>query len=275
MDFKSQIVSQRHSDREPAEDIEEELVDQIEEQKLNSHMNEQRLTQISYDKFGASFENYNLLSGSQISPAALTQLNEDVNKFNQLLVAEKTCPDILPFEEKLYTDTLDLVDNQEGFLKEIQPTVENKVFLNIYTLEIERMKYTLKSYLRIRLFKVSKYCTYIIRNKLFARLSKEEKDFVLKYYNLKQDMNKESVVNHLPSSFKDTGLNPKAEIMCREKLVLEPDLDKYVFFRVIKAFSKFSFPGSDKEVDLIPDEKFLAKYRDIKELYQKQYVELI
>ena len=43
---------------------------------------------------------------------------------------------------------------QEQATKEYIATVENKLFINILNLEIERIKYSIKGYLRTRLLKV-------------------------------------------------------------------------------------------------------------------------
>jgi len=60
------------------------------------------------------------------------------------------------------------VENQEREIREIMPHTtkdrkhETKVFLGIHELEVERVKYMLKSYLRTRLFKIQKFMFFII-----------------------------------------------------------------------------------------------------------------
>ena len=80
--------------------------------------------------------------------------NEQITSIQKAIIQEENCPEILAFERNLYDNLCEIVENQDQALQEVEKTIDKKTYFNIYSLELERIKYLLKSYLRTRLFKV-------------------------------------------------------------------------------------------------------------------------
>jgi GINS complex subunit 4 len=74
-------------------------------------------------------------------------------------------PELLPFQEKLIHNVSKLIGDQE---REVQSTygsssdTDDRFYANILKMEIERAKYVLKSYLRVRIAKIEKHLYYIV-----------------------------------------------------------------------------------------------------------------
>jgi len=84
-------------------------------------------------------------------------INPDIAGLKQLILLEKASDDILPYKEAApIIEKVDkLVLQQESTLDgaESEMTTDLQVFADIYRLEIERVKYLLKMFFRVRLQK--------------------------------------------------------------------------------------------------------------------------
>ena len=80
----------------------------------------------------------------------------------------------------------------------------SEMFLaNIYRLELERVEYILRSYLRTRLFKIEKNYKYILKNEeQEKKLSKEELLYCKKYKDLIEKHFSKSFLNFIPTRSK-------------------------------------------------------------------------
>lgn len=88
---------------------------------------------------------------------------------------EKLCQDLLPFEEKIITDAIAAVEQKE---KELSNDTTIDKTIKYYTeLDIQRIKYVIKDYLRIRLMKIEKYLFYLLKNNVTDILSQNEMNF--------------------------------------------------------------------------------------------------
>lgn len=88
-----------------------------------------------------------------------------LEKVTKAIIKERESPDILPYETDIITELEKLIATQEEALEDVEAVTPTENFFNsIYKLEVERMKYLLKSYLRTRIFKIEKYHLYLIKN---------------------------------------------------------------------------------------------------------------
>jgi GINS complex subunit 4 len=84
------------------------------------------------------------------------RLNPSVSKLQAQIFLEKNTEEILEYEGETIVDKIDkLILTQETSIEGEAQSAEDNLFSNLYKLEIERIKYMLKTYLRVRLAKVS------------------------------------------------------------------------------------------------------------------------
>ena len=94
--------------------------------------------------------------------------NPLVEQISKAIIKERESPEILQYETDMITSLEKLILSQEEALDETSASTTTENFFNsIYKLEVERMKYLLKTYLRTRLFKIEKYHLYLIKNEKF------------------------------------------------------------------------------------------------------------
>lgn len=75
-----------------------------------------------------------------------------VNELQRIWMNEKICKDLLKFNEELIDKITNLIDEKE---KELNQLKKKEPDLELHELDIERVKFLLKDYFRIRLKKVS------------------------------------------------------------------------------------------------------------------------
>lgn len=72
---------------------------------------------------------------------------------------DQNAPEILPYNEEMVTEMLEQIRNQQEYVDSVYEDraqlTEEKSFVNkLYQMEIDRLRYTVSSYLRTRLRKV-------------------------------------------------------------------------------------------------------------------------
>ena len=98
---------------------------------------------------------------------------------------EKLCKDLLTINEPLIDKITSLIDEKEEEIK-VKAASKKETDLEVQELDIERVKFLLKDYFRIRLKKViillnkvDRYLFFIVKNEQTNLLSKSEFDFTL------------------------------------------------------------------------------------------------
>ena len=112
-------------------------------------------------------------------------INSAVLEMQKAIFREKESPEVLQYEKELVTNLDKYVNSQKIVVSGMKVTAKDQIFLDAYKLEIERMLYMLKSYLRIRLAKIEKHCLHIIKNDKAELLSDEEFTYAFKFFTLK------------------------------------------------------------------------------------------
>ncbi|OQR87755.1 hypothetical protein ACHHYP_08099 [Achlya hypogyna] len=151
-------------------------------------------------------------------------LNEDVDHLRVAWVNELNSPEILDFKGELLEDMFEQVQNQQAFVDEIArdqaKMTEERAFANkLYQMEIDRIKYMIASYLRIRLAKIEKHTRHVLAV-LVSRLSQAEVDYATKYLEM------------LESHFNDLALSKfplEQRKLDAPDMIDTPDLDLFVF----------------------------------------------
>ncbi len=76
---------------------------------------------------------------------------------------------------------------------------DDRFFFNIHKMELERIKFMLKCYLRTRLFKIEKYYLYIVEKDQASLLSEGEMQFTWTLYEAKKNHFTTAFFHKIPS----------------------------------------------------------------------------
>ncbi|THH14749.1 hypothetical protein EW146_g5628 [Bondarzewia mesenterica] len=131
---------------------------------------------------------------------------EEETELQQLIrhwMNERHAPDILPGQEVVLSKMLDHIRRQSEIvllLRSDPDTSEDEHFrIMLAQTEIERVKFIVRSYLRIRLHKIEKYARYIAATpEIQTRLSQTEVNHAKRYAKLTEDHFHISVLRSLP-----------------------------------------------------------------------------
>ncbi|EME26780.1 DNA replication complex GINS protein sld5 [Galdieria sulphuraria] len=154
-------------------------------------------------------------------------INYDVWRLRKWLVNEKCCNDILPYQEELVTGFADLCQFQQSLVEQVTGTDDFATILvkNLKELELERIRYLLKEYLRTRLRKIESLLFYLGRDKeKWSLLSSAETEYMKQLYQLMTSHFERSFLNGLPEKLRAIderdGDNPPGNL---------DDMDEFVF----------------------------------------------
>ncbi len=158
------------------------------------------------------------------------KLNDKVIQMQKVIMLEKQTPDIIPFNYDLFENLKKAVKSQEDILKQENPKDNSDRFIiNIHIMELERMKYMLKSYIRTRLSKIEKHMLYIVEEDQASLLSEQEGEFVWNLYETQQNFFREMFYKNLPEK-----IDKFSEGETDKRLLTKPNLFEFVFARFLK-----------------------------------------
>lgn len=195
---------------------------------------------------------------------------------------EKFAKELLPCQDKFISELTTYIEEKEkdlaGVTKEIKDIAE---------LDLERLKFVIKDYLRIRLFKIQKYLFYILKEDLSSILTPNEIKFIVELINMKSVYFNEGLkkVNILCNNFRpflDKFKNMSDKITSlNDEMIIKPNTNDYVFVEsivdqnIIVNF-KEKFENCEQEY-LVMEKGFIyfLPYSLIKEDLIKKKVKLI
>ena len=134
-------------------------------------------------------------------------------------------------------------------------------------MEMDRINFVLKAYLRARITKIEKGVIQILsKDELSNRLSEPELDLATNYLKLVETTFKDSFLKHLP---------PKYNSLEDEAILASGGAqDQYVFCRSKKNLGAVSL-GQGGDVTLNEDDIIVASYEPLKRLVENGDLELI
>ncbi len=162
--------------------------------------------------------------------------NSLINGLIKIWKNEKFSNDILLYQNSLISTAIDLVEKTEKELKDSSIEKENS---DIIELDIERMKFLIKDYLRIRLIKIEKYIFYILKNDLSNLLSQNEINFVIDLIKMKsiyfnEGMKKLNIFVNNFRPFLDNFKKMSEKINClNEVMIVSPPKNEFVIVKNI------------------------------------------
>ncbi|ETV94897.1 hypothetical protein, variant 1 [Aphanomyces invadans] len=130
-------------------------------------------------------------------------LNEDVALLRDAWVNELNAPELLSFQTDLISDMVEQVQNQQSYVDDMSADVatltEERSFTNkLYQMEIDRIKYMLASYLRIRLRKIEQHTMHVL-NESLDKMSRGEIDYAHSFKDLYESHCRDLLLSRLPN----------------------------------------------------------------------------
>lgn len=184
---------------------------------------------------------------------------------------EKFSPELLQHQTDYIDCLLEQIKEMEGNLSKVSKA-DPKV--DLHKLELERIKFVITSYLRTRLKKIECFYVSILeeeakRSEKDAYLSPAELEFA-KEFAQNADNHFNTILRHLP---------PFYDQLDRNKKIVEPNLNSFVFFKCNKNIDKVVFKNllksQEEEVDLEDGTQHLMPYSSIAEFVKNGTVQLI
>ncbi len=87
---------------------------------------------------------------------------------------EKLSQTLLPYEENIINESTSLIEKKENEINNKKMDKNVKYYIEI---DIQRIKFIIKDYLRIRLMKIEKYLFFLLKNNKIDILSQNEIKF--------------------------------------------------------------------------------------------------
>ncbi|KAJ8025915.1 DNA replication complex GINS protein SLD5 [Holothuria leucospilota] len=200
---------------------------------------------------------------------------EALSKLEEAWLNEKFAPDLLETKADLVDCMLEQIQQMEDNLKRCK---KGDMRILIHKMEIDRIRFVISSYLRLRLEKIEKFHEEILHRESGRKeedpllLSEQELSFAKEYSQSVKEHAKVLVLNHLPQNFQK---------LDREKTAPKPDLDQHVFLKAnrnqdqVLIEPELEDDPSAEVVDLVKDSQYIMRFRPLVPLVTDGAVSLI
>ncbi|KAJ2049285.1 GINS complex subunit [Coemansia sp. S16] len=194
-------------------------------------------------------------------------LEDDLSLLMRSWVNERSSPEILEYEGATIENLMELVDFQTQKM-----ATQQAALANILKMDVDRVKYLVRSYLRTRLSKIEEHARHYIKETMYReRLSQNELEYAKGYVELDERHVRRSFLDQLPPHLR--GLEDvTAEGL---EMVSKPDLDAAAFCRVRATVGEFQFEPSEAPIVMRRNNIFITRYSIIRNLLEDGKVELI
>jgi GINS complex subunit 4 len=137
-------------------------------------------------------------------------------------------------------------------------------------MELERVKYLLKSYLRTRLFKIERYLLYLVEKDQSSLLSEGEMSYAWSLYEGKKWHFGHVFLNKLPGR-----LNPfEAADSMEERLLTPPNGEEFVFVRFLRDYEAYML-NIEVEIAIKAHAVYFLPYCAVREFCERGEAELL
>lgn len=198
--------------------------------------------------------------------------NEAVDRLIQAWLDENAAPELLPFEGELVSTLTEMVDEQQGIIDEAMEDPNEDAFtISLFQMEIDRVKYSLAKYLRVRLLKIEK-CVGLLRADLAPELadkamalrqclSDSERRYLRDLETLMEEHLGEVAMKNLPGP--DNFRNLGDEDMCRP-----PRTDRFVVCKVRDTIEGFQAHATAEPETWTAGSIYVVQYDAIRSFMQ-------
>ena len=207
---------------------------------------------------------------------AYEPVDSDVMRLKRAWVQERLAPEILEHQTELVDAVKSAIETQEERIEREQENenrdASDNIVTNIYWMELNRVKYLLREYLRTRLRKMERHALFIFEDETSrAKLSSAELKYLEDYNNAVHEHLK-GVLYELPEHYRSHVVQQIGNDDDDDKdqsMKPEPNLDGFVFFRIREDVGNFLPGGAMSEDDAVELKRgliLLAKYSAFKDL---------
>lgn len=163
---------------------------------------------------------------------------------------------------------------QEHEIQVAEASPEQELLRTIYTVEITRVKYMLRSYHRTRLFKVEHFVMYCLDNPdVRQRLSPLEDQYAEQYLRLVVGHLANTVTSKLPDAF--NSVFKQASAHPANDMIAAPDLGRHVFARVLRNLGQVQVYEDGGMHELNQGDLYIMRYNMLRPLLTDGAVQLI
>ncbi|KAK8725336.1 hypothetical protein OTU49_010819 [Cherax quadricarinatus] len=214
-----------------------------------------------------------VIEGSDDEGEAMTA-SEVLKKLEEAWITERMSPTLECHQSELVDCMLDQINQMTENLKRCK---KHDFRLAIHKMEIDRIRYVISSYLRVRLEKIERFSHYLLEkeanmtDETMAALSPHEVAYAKDYAANLESHFQTLVLQHVPENLRTFD---------SAKMSIKPNLDSYIFFKVKQEtpgvlIEDDTGEGRDEELDLQEGSQHLMRYKPISHLLHSGAVTLI
>ena len=185
-------------------------------------------------------------AGASSEPSASgTGSGSIVEQLTGVYLNEKFAPELLPHQEELIEQVKALVEEQGDMIAELDE--QHALPRSLYEMEIERINYVLRGYLKCRLRKIERMCLHIESDAdTRARLTEPEETFLRGYVELYQQHVDREVWDGIDGAGQEDAVpdSVRSVLKC-PSLVIKPDLSANVFCRAERDCDPFTLTSDE------------------------------
>jgi GINS complex subunit 4 len=204
----------------------------------------------------------------EITPAEL------IEKLQQSWLNEKLSPELLEHKTPVVECIIEQIKHMENNIKSAK---KGDFRIAIHKLELDRIKFMLYSYLRLRIKKIEQFASNILdednkrNSNTRSKLSAEEYAYATEYLKNVKNHLTASVLEHLPINLQD--LNETVSMP-------KPDLNKFIFFKSLDnlrgiLIDDMSMDGRNEIIDIDKNDLYVMRYKPIGSYVASGQVQLI
>jgi len=195
---------------------------------------------------------------------------EVLQKLEDAWLNEKHAPELLESRMEIVECMLDQVKTMEDNLLKLK---KGDLRAPVHRLEIQRIKFMVNSYLRLRLFKIQKNVFHVTKpsDDNPSRMTPEEAEFAGNYRQMMQEHYDSLVLRHIPGAWDPEKVSPN---------VPNPQINSAVFAVVKSDVSGVEIRdhadlGRDDTIDLVEGTQHMFQYSAISHLIDSDNIKLI
>lgn len=168
--------------------------------------------------------------------------NEDLDKLFTLWQNEKYAPEVLPFDNGVVENISEMMEYVGEGLEDEENKDPNDPNYCLRCVDVERTKYLLRDYLRIRLWKLTQWPQHYLEPEHMRLLSDAERRFLREAWTLKKQFFEHRLLGALPAA--KQGLDDKMDLL---DMVRRPVLDKHVYARLAENIGPIEVPPTSTQ----------------------------
>ncbi|KAJ3411538.1 GINS complex subunit [Chytridiales sp. JEL 0842] len=149
-------------------------------------------------------------------------VNTDVEALVQHWINERATPELLDYQGHVVESLIELLVAQTGNVESLNDESPDAAFIHlVYQQEMERIKFVIRSYVRVRLTKIERYTRFILSTpEMRNRLSPAELGFAERFQTLLDRHFMQSFMETLPPNLQRMDQETEAKLgMCEKEIM--------------------------------------------------------